>query len=279
MKLLQLTDPHLVAPGMTLKGLDPERRLRECLSDIEDKHGDAVALIIPGDIAESADPEAYALLRRVLGEYRLPPVHMTIGNHDRREVFASTFPESMDPVSGFASTSFSLGNYAGLLLDTWESGQHGGRLCETRLEWLWQRLARDARPTLVFMHHAPFRVGLKRLDQIPLENGGDLFEVLNSFRDRVRHLFFGHMHRNISGSWNGIPFSVVAGTTHQIMLDFETDLVRETELDPTYAVILIDGGTVVVHHHQVRPDWKVIERRPGPTNDQIRAGNVEVALA
>lgn len=271
MKIIQITDLHLVQSGRQLKRLNPEQRLRDCLSDIQEKHQDAVALVVPGDIAETGDQAAYELFRDILKEYKLPPVHATIGNHDHRQNFANIFPSEIDPSSGFAQSSFSLGDHRGLLLDTWDSGQHSGLLCKQRLLWLDEQLKNDARPTFLFMHHAPFRVGMKRLDQIPLVNGRELIATIEPFRDRIHHIFFGHMHRNISGSWHGFPFTVVAGTTHQLMLDFETELVREAVVDPSYAVILIDDGTTIVHLNQVREHWDVIDRKPGPTNDTPHA--------
>jgi len=39
-------------------------------------------------------------------------------------------------------------------------------------------------------------------------------------RPNIKHLFFGHLHRPLSGSWRGIPFSNVLGTNHQVELSF-----------------------------------------------------------
>jgi len=50
-------------------------------------------------------------------------------------------------------------------LDTLVPGQGGGRLGPARLAWLDARLAEaPARPTLVFMHHPPFKTGIERMD-------------------------------------------------------------------------------------------------------------------
>ena len=39
MKIIQVTDLHLVTPGQTLCGLDPLARLQACIADINQNHG------------------------------------------------------------------------------------------------------------------------------------------------------------------------------------------------------------------------------------------------
>jgi 3',5'-cyclic-AMP phosphodiesterase len=104
-----------------------------------------------------------------------------------------------------------------VLLDTHEPGRADGTLCRRRLNWLDAELRADqATPLFLFLHHPPFRVGLQRMDRIRL------LDTLRPHLPRVRHLFIGHLHRTVAGSWHGIPFSGVRGTSHQIALDFIT---------------------------------------------------------
>ncbi|PLP60834.1 phosphodiesterase [Mesorhizobium loti] len=269
-KIIQITDIHLVPPGTELRRLDPERRFRDCLEQIEGEHGDAMALVVSGDLTDNGDRPSYELLRDIIADYRLPPVYLTLGNHDRRETFSHVFPSAMDTSTGSVQAQIDLGSQQGIVLDTWMEGKHAGALCRQRLDWLAERLQLDPRPALLFMHHAPLRVALKRIDQIPLLSDNELWETLAPFRERIRHLFFGHMHRNVSGSWRGIPFTVLSGTTHHGMLDFQTELIRDTILDPFYAVILVDERDIVVHFSQVRLHWEATSRGPGPTNAALR---------
>ena len=64
----------------------------------------------------------------------------------------------------------------------------------------------------------------------------------------VRHIFFGHVHRPVSGSWRGIAFSALPSTAHQVALDFETvSPVPKTREPPAYGVILIEPERTLVH--------------------------------
>jgi 3',5'-cyclic-AMP phosphodiesterase len=246
-KFIHLTDPHLTASG-ELFDLPVAARLEAAIDDIVRHHADAELCLVTGDITHWAETEAFATARRLLD--RLPmPWHVLIGNHDARDLFAETFPETPRMPEGFFQ--YALDTSAGrfLCLDTVEEGQPGGVLCEARLRWLRRELAETpaAMPVYLFLHHAPMVTGIAGMDRIRLANAKDLANVLKGFRN-VRHLFFGHLHRACHGSWHGIPFSTLKATAHQIAADLgpEAPLRASREL-PAYAAVLLSADQVVVH--------------------------------
>ena len=88
------------------------------------------------------------------------------------------------------------------------------------------------------------------MDQYALQDSQNFYALLQPHRSRIRHMFFGHLHRPIGGSWHGIPFSVVRSPNHQLALDMHTSPeVPGCQESPGYGVVLIDESAVVVHHH------------------------------
>jgi 3',5'-cyclic-AMP phosphodiesterase len=89
------------------------------------------------------------------------------------------------------------------------------------------------------------------MDEISLAQSVEFAEVIAPYRSRIRHLFFGHVHRPIFGSYGKIPFSTLRGTNHQVW--FELDAAAAEHLashePPAYGVVLIDGENLVVHSH------------------------------
>lgn len=250
MKLIHLTDPHLVAPGTRLHGLDPGARLEACVRDIAERHADAALCVVTGDIADRGEPAAYTLARDLLA--CLPvPVHVIPGNHDDRGAFLDAFSDAQVDDNGFVQTA--IVNPAGhfLLLDTL-SPEHGscGSYCAARRGWLGARLAdAGSEPVYLFMHHPPFDVALPDLDAIGLVES-EKFSAVVETAGNVRHLFFGHVHRPISGLWKGIGFSTLYATNHQVRLDFDgRGRLSFTAEPPAYSVVLIDPELVVVHTH------------------------------
>ncbi len=79
----------------------------------------------------------------------------------------------------------------------------------------------------LFLHHPPMAMGISPMDRIPLLNAPELAETLAPHRARIRHMFHGHLHRPLGGSWMGIPFTSLRGTAHQVALDLSP---RDTPL-------------------------------------------------
>lgn len=254
MKFIHLTDPHLVDPGALLHQLDPLQRLGEAVDSIVREHADAACVVISGDLCDAGQPQGYAALRGLLA--RLPmPVHLMMGNHDERGAFRAAFAGSTTPLvadaGGFQQLAFSAGGQRFICLDTLEAGASWGRFCAQRAAWLAAELAASApQPVLLFMHHPPFAVGMAPMDHIALRDTGPLRAALAPHRARIRHLFFGHLHRPLAGSWWGIPTSTVRGTNHQIALalDEPTRFIVNHE-PPQYAVVLVDDESLIVHFH------------------------------
>ena len=249
MKLIQVTDLHFVPPGIRLLGLDPKERLKSCIDDINANHADAAHCLFTGDLADRGMPEAYAELREVLADLQLPH-SLLIGNHDDRENFCAAFPDAERDGNGFVQRVLELPDGIALLLDTHEPGQGWGSYCALRCAWLSERLAEfDDRPVFIFMHHPPFKIGIPSLDRIRLLEA-EGFEAAVKPAGNVRHIFFGHVHRPVSGSWHGIPYSALRATAHQVPLEFgERRRVPYSLEPPAYAVITIEPQQTTVHLH------------------------------
>ena len=254
MKLIQVSDTHFVPPGRRLLGLDPRARLEACVADINRNHGDAALCLFTGDLADSGAIEAYRELGEVLAGLG-PPFRLLVGNHDDRGNFLATFPEVPRDENGFVQSVVHGAAGDLILLDTHEPGTSAGRYCARRCAWLRARLedSRD-RPVYIFMHHPPFDIGVPSLDRIRLLEPEGFAEAVAG-ADNVKHIFFGHVHRPVSGSWRGVPFSALRSTVHQVPFDTISEVQVPYSHDaPAYGVILLEADRVVVHHHDFLND-------------------------
>lgn len=249
LKFVHLTDTHLVEPGRAIYGSDPAWRLRQAVESINGEHGDAAFVIVTGDLAHWGEPAAYAELRRLLALLR-PPVHLLIGNHDDRGAFRQAFDTTPTDPAGFVQYGFSLGGLRHVALDTHEPGVSWGVFCEQRAGWLAEELAAASEPVHLYIHHPPCALGIPAMDRIALRDTAALRAALAPHRHKLRHLFFGHLHRPMAGSWWGIPLSTVRGTNHQVALQLaDTDRVAGSFEPPQYAVVLADAEQTIVHLH------------------------------
>ncbi|MEO1190400.1 MAG: phosphodiesterase [Pseudomonadota bacterium] len=247
-KILHLTDTHLVAPGRCLYGSDPLARLQPVVQVIRDQHADAKALFVTGDLTHWGEEAAYGALKDLVAKIPVP-VHLLLGNHDARAPFHAVFPERPRDAQGYTQFVVDLESLVCLALDSLQDGTTPGRLCEDRLAWLEEQLtAHRNRPLFLFVHHPPFDVGIPGMDRLRLLGGVETLRRLLLDHGQVRHLFFGHVHRPIAGSWLGIPISTLFGTNHQVALDLkEPQQVGGTMEPSALGVVLFDAESVIVH--------------------------------
>ena len=220
MKLTHLTDTHLVEPDQILYGLNPLERLNLAVASINSLPADAEQVVITGDLTHWGQLGAHHALHSSLAELK-PAYTLILGNHDNRELFRNVFSDALEDENGFVQgvRETDVGQF--LFLDTNQSGTHSGWYCANRLHWLREQLVRSPdTPKSIFMHHPPFNVGLEPMDRIGLVQRDEFLQVVRPYLGSVRHLFFGHVHRPISGSWHGVAFSTLRGTNHQIWLNF-----------------------------------------------------------
>ena len=135
MKIIQITDTHLMQRGTELLGINPYERLDACIASIIEFHADAELCIITGDLTDQAHRKAYQDFREILQQ--LPMLfHPLVGNHDPSKIFSEVFPDVPLDKDGFVQQVLETpaGNF--LFLDTVEHGNHWGSFCEKRGAWL-----------------------------------------------------------------------------------------------------------------------------------------------
>ncbi len=222
MRFIHLTDTHIVPGDATLHGSSPKQRLTEGMALINEAYSDVDFILITGDLAHHGETGAYETLRDVLLSAPMP-VHLMLGNHDSRAPFRAVFPDAAEIAGGFVQFSIEGDSARVLCLDSLVDvpGDHAGRLCETRRDWLDREIA--ATPSdcslIIACHHPPFDLGIPGMDEIKLTDGDALLEVFS--RRRPDHMVFGHIHRPVSGTWKGIPFHIQRGFNHQVLLNFD----------------------------------------------------------
>lgn len=250
MKIVQISDLHLTVGNAMLFGSNPGERLNAAVDSILRDHHDAAFCLLSGDLVDAGTESAYVALAAITA--RLPmPVYPLVGNHDdRRELRRAWSALQMDD-SGFIQTAIDTQYGRFLMLDTLEPGKPWGNYCAQRQTWLLRQLEDESAHSIwIVMHHPPLAVGIPSMDQYALKDPDTFYNLLAPFKSKIRHMFFGHLHRPIGGSWHGIPFSVVRSPNHQVALDMHAmPEVPGCQESPGYGVVLIDETAVVVHHH------------------------------
>ncbi len=209
-RVVHLTDTHIMAGGRWRPRagnfeFDTEASLRNVVEAVRALDPAPAFAVLGGDLASpdllhrdrtlTADDyePSYRLLVEILS--KLPcPVHFLVGNHDDRVAFNRILRADAPTPAAPHYYSFDYQGYHFVALDSHEPGQAAGFLDPAQLSWLHDDLERNRhRPTLVFVHHHPWPLGLAWLDTMMIKNGQALMDMLGAHR-QVRWVVCGHVH-------------------------------------------------------------------------------------
>lgn len=251
LKFIVMSDLHIVDEGETSHGLDTFWRLERAVDHINRHHGDADFCVLAGDLADlgfKGAAQPYARLRALLDRLELP-CHLTIGNHDCRELFLAEFGADLRAETGCIDKVVDHKGYRMILLDSAVEGDahsHGGQLSAVQLDWLTARLAEHDGPVIVVLHHHanPLHV---RVDRIIMENAEAFATVLKGHGD-VRQIIAGHVHFTSCGVWHGLPFTTLAGCHYNVTVPLSAEAKVDRLWGPgQMAVVLGDSVQTLVH--------------------------------
>lgn len=250
LKIVQISDIHIVRPGHALHGLNPAERLRKCVQEVNRLHRDADLCVVTGDLTDIGERDAYVEFRRIISDLEIP-VQLMIGNHDNRVNFTRVFPEIETDPNGFIQSARRLRDTHLLFLDTNEPGTHSGAYCVQRQKWLSAQLHGIGadEPVIIFLHHQPFEIGWPAMDEIGLIHGAEIQDIIRANKN-IAAIIFGHVHRTVHGSWEGVSFSAVPSLNHQIWWGGEgMEDIKYTHEAPAYNVIMASGRNTVLYQH------------------------------
>ena len=250
-KIVVFTDTHMeleVANGK----FDPDVQLQKGIAHVNEFNSDADRVIFCGDLTHMGDVASYEKLRKRLEDLKLP-YHLLLGNHDNRENFLSVFGDVLLDENSFVQQVINTTDANLILLDTLNGPpynypySHQGMLCEKRMTWLDEQLKLSAdKPCIIFMHHPAHNTGFAAMDTIKLIDGEAFYDVAKRY-DNVRHIVCGHVHRTISGSYRGIPFSIFKSTVGQMPMLFDVmDFHMEVQEPSAYGIVCIEKESVLV---------------------------------
>ena len=250
-KIIVFTDTHMQS-GVAEGKFDPDVQLQKGIAHVNAFNSDADLAIFCGDLTDKGDVASYEMLRNRLQDLNIP-YHLLLGNHDNRENFSSVFAAHVLDENSFVQQVIDTPHAKLILLDTLNGPpynypySHQGMLCGKRLSWLDTQLENAGKkPCVIFMHHPAHNTGFAAMDTIKLIEGNVFYEVVKRY-DNVSHIVCGHVHRTISGSHQGIPFSIFKSTVGQMPMLFDTmDFHMEVNEPSAYGIIFINQDTVLV---------------------------------
>ena len=229
---VHLTDTHIMAGGTWRPRsadweFDTAASLRQVVAAVNALEPRPAFAVLGGDLAspdlldrdrvwtaEEYEP-SYVLLREILSA--LPcPAYMLIGNHDHRVAFHRVYESDVPAPDAPHYYSFGHEGYHFVALDSQQPGEPGGHLDAVQRDWLRRDLeAQRGEPTVVFVHHHPWPLGLAWIDSMRLRNGEELMGLLREY-SAVRWVICGHVHTDQVIQEDGVAMLTTPSTCIQL---------------------------------------------------------------
>ncbi len=200
LRVLQITDTHLFA-DLTgqLVGVDTERSFAEVMEKVLGEFWPVDLILATGDLVHDGSESGY---RRFKSQFEDLAVRTLVipGNHDDAVIMRRIFSTGRVTWSGSAL----LGPWQFVMLDSSQAGSAAGHLPRSQLQMLEQCLASyPEHHALVCLHHHPVAIGCGWIDQIAVDNGHELFEILDRHK-QVRGIVWGHVHQEFETARHGV---------------------------------------------------------------------------
>ncbi len=213
------------------------------------------AVIINGDLALSnGKPGDYTHFAKLIAPLREAgiPVHLTMGNHDDRDVFYEVLSTEKPADAPVASKHVGVVQTARanfFLLDSLKAGIVAqGLLGQEQRDWLAKTLDAYAdKPALLFAHHNPRLGGEEKHFPGGLEDSEALWEVFAS-RPHVKAYIHGHIHHRNYFRHRDIHILNTPATSY-------VSNPKESTTGWTMAHLTATGGSFTTHTHQLEHAW------------------------
>ncbi len=195
-----LSDTHIAADrALVMRSVNMTEHLEAAVKGVLSLGAKPAGVFVNGDCAVLKGlAEDYATFSSLVAPMREAglPLHLTLGNHDDRDVFRTALKDAVPAAPPLASKHVSIVEAAKanwFLLDSLhEVNKTPGTLGDEQRAWLAKALdERSTKPALVMVHHNPASPTPEK--KTGLTDATELLEMLRP-RRHVKAVIFGHTH-------------------------------------------------------------------------------------
>ncbi|EWT01021.1 metallophosphoesterase [Intrasporangium oryzae NRRL B-24470] len=243
--IAHLSDPHLLVGGLLGGHIDTAAQLRQALARVEASGERVDVLVISGDLTDTAQPEAYALLREIVDPVidRLgAALVLTGGNHDERRPMARGLwgvdtDQPQDTVTVVRGLRV-------IDLDSAVPGYHHGGFSDEQYAWLARELAEPAEHgTILVIHHAPIAYRSPLMQLLDFDDVDRLRATIEG--TDVRGILSGHLHVTSFGTLGTVPVFVAGGVSYVDDVGAPRELLMAVDGPQSWNLIEVHADQVV----------------------------------
>lgn len=224
-RFVHISDSHIGPdPDYVLYDRNPAQSLQAMVRYLNEELPFSPDFVLhTGDVTYDPDPAATRLAQALLSPLRYP-TYFARGNHDDPDAMRQ-YLTNVPAGKGRLDYTFTVKGFEFVVVDTFGLVQPQGHLEPEQLVWLKETLQQSAAKSLVIvLHHLPVPTGNAWLDaHMGIDNYEALFETLRPYQQRIRGLFYGHIHSPSTVLRGGITCSSPAAVFNRFVFPNDAD--------------------------------------------------------
>jgi 3',5'-cyclic AMP phosphodiesterase CpdA len=264
MRFIHISDTHLgKTPAFSYNGFNSYRHLEQVIETVNRLPFAVDFVLHSGDVTEYGSSEEYALARKLLERLRFP-VKYAVGNHDNGALLQNALL-GIEAPSGRYDHTFTADGVQVIVLDTNNGFVPNGTLTERQLADLRAQCTPEGAPLIIVLHHPPLPLDTPWLAEgwasfdfrSMLLNEGEAFRAaIAPARERLRGVFFGHVHRAFQVQHDGILYCSAPSTVIQFTAYPEQrDPKPAPDEPPAFALVTLSDSQLTVRQYALpRPE-------------------------
>lgn len=260
MRFVHMSDTHIRADAdFDNYGHSPLRNLEAMVQEINNLPFRPDFVLHTGDIVDDRNEASYLQARSVLDKLRYP-IYYVVGNHDSAEGLQRVLLRKTSGAEKY-DYHFEVDGITFAVFDSSGPADPAGTLDDAQLQRLHELCQPNGLPLVVALHHQAVHLDSTWLDEgwrhlrMPLDCADEFLAALAPARDRLKGVFFGHVHRSFQVFRNGTLFSSAASAFGQLQSwpGQPEPLASPHELGSYNVVTITHDETIVRQHTFARP--------------------------
>ncbi len=257
MRFVHITDTHIgPTPDHRVLGQLPYPAVGALVEQINSLPFEPDFVLHTGDVTDDASEAAYALARPLLEKIKAPVLY-ALGNHDRPEPMRQILLGKA-PTSDRYDYQMNIQGIELAVFDTRGPVDPEGTLTAEQFNALRNLCQPSGPPLVIALHHQPVPLDIAWLDhgwdgrRMMLDCSEAFLEAIAPARNRIRGVFFGHVHRSAQVFREGILFCTPPSACAQIFAwPTQTEPVPSPAELPGFNVVTITDDQTIIRQHTI----------------------------
>jgi len=203
--------------------------------------------IITGDISQNGSSKGYKIAQEYMSQIEAlgGPVLPAVGNVDNRQRFRENLlKEATTEKETPCYYSKTIDGVHIIILDSQRPGKNTGALEGEQLDWLEKQLSNNTEPTIIALHHPPFKLQLPNGVSHTVFDPEDMKRFNNLVKSsNVNAVLCGHLHQSLITQRDGVHYIIGCAALSELFIGMKEYMTYDSS---GFSIYTLRGSALTV---------------------------------